>query len=218
MSEESLHQAFIRSGTVLATTEIVPEIKLHLATSVTPLWQASEAYLHGNNLPPPYWAFAWVGGQALARYVLDMPALVRGKHVLDFAAGSGIGGIAAAKAGAARVEASDLDLVSRAAIGLNAEANGVSIGILKGDLVDQPGGGWNVVLAGDVCYEKPMTDRCFPWLQSLARQGAVVLLADPGRAYLPKSGLVKLAAYDIPTTREIEDRDMRHTVVYRIEA
>ncbi len=216
MSEESIHQGFIRNGTELTATITVPEIKLHLATAITPLWQASESYLHGNNLPPPYWAFAWVGGQALARYVLDSPWLVRGRRVLDFAAGSGIGGIAAAKAGAATVEASDLDGVACAAIKMNAESNGVTIAILPGDLVDKPGSGWDVVLAGDVCYEKPMTERCFPWLQKLAQTGAMVLLADPGRAYLPQKGIVKLAEYDVPTTREIEDRDVRHTVIYRV--
>jgi predicted nicotinamide N-methyase len=217
MSEESLHQAFIRSGTEVTATVAVPEVKLHLATAITPLWHASESYLHGNNLPPPYWAFAWAGGQALARHVLDSPWLVRGRRVLDFAAGSGIGGIAAAKAGAAEVEASDLDVVARAAIALNAESNGVAVHVLPGDLVNEPVGGWDVILAGDVCYEKPMTERCFPWLQMNAQKGAMVLLSDPGRAYLPEKGLVKLAEYDIPTSREIEDRDSRHTVIYRVQ-
>jgi predicted nicotinamide N-methyase len=217
MSEEDIHRGFIRAGTELTSTTACPEIKLHLATAITPLWQASESYLHGNNLPPPYWAFAWVGGQALARYVLDSPWLVRGRRVLDFAAGSGIGGIAAGLAGATDIEASDLDGVSCAAIKLNAESNGVTIKILPGDLVDKPGGSWNVVLAGDICYEKPMTDRCFPWLQKLAQKGAMVLLADPGRAYLPEKGLVKLAEFTIPTTREIEDRDSRLTTIYRVE-
>ena len=216
MSETDIHRAFIRSGTALVAPIAVPEIKLHLATAVTPLWQASESYLHGNSLPPPYWAFAWVGGQALARYVLDSPWLVRGRRVLDFAAGSGVCGIAAALAGATEVEASDLDGVACAAIGLNAESNGVTIKVLPGDLVDHPSEGWDVVLAGDVCYEKPMTDRCFPWLQALAAKGVMVLLADPGRSYLPEKGIVQLAEYTIPTSREIEDRDSRDTVIYRV--
>ncbi|HEY1722764.1 MAG TPA: 50S ribosomal protein L11 methyltransferase [Magnetospirillaceae bacterium] len=216
MSEQDIHRAFIRSGTELVAPTAIPEVKLHLATAITPLWQASEAYLHGNNLPPPYWAFAWVGGQALARYVLDSPWLVRGRRVLDFAAGSGICGIAAALAGATEIEASDLDGVACAAIMLNAESNGVSVKVLPGDLVDRPSGSWDVVLAGDICYEKPMTDRCFPWLQELAQKGAMVLLADPGRAYLPEKGIVRLAEYTIPTSREIEDRESRDTVIYRV--
>jgi predicted nicotinamide N-methyase len=216
MSEDSLHRAFIRSGTELTSPTACPEIKLHLATAITPLWQASESYLHGNNLPPPYWAFAWVGGQALARYVLDSPWVVRGRSVLDFAAGSGISGIAAGLAGAAEVEASEVDAVAAAAVALNAESNGVAIRVMTGDLVEKPPGHWDVVLAGDVCYERAMTEHCFPWLQSLAAKGAMVLLADPGRAYLPEKGIVRLAEYEIPTTREIEDRDMRQTVIYRV--
>ncbi len=211
------NRAFIAAGTTLTTPSACPEIKLHLATAITPLWQASEAYLHGNNLAPPYWAFAWAGGQGLARYVLDSPWAVRGHRVLDFGAGCGIAGIAAAIAGAGTVEASDVDPIAAAAIALNAEANGVIVEILPGDLTQQAGDGWEVILAGDVCYERPMTEQCMPWLQARAADGALVLLADPGRAYLPETGLVRLANYLVPTSREIEDRDIRDVVIYRVE-
>jgi len=207
---------FIRANTQKMAPPACPEIQLHLATSITPLWQASETFLHGNNLAPPYWAFAWAGGQALARHILDSPWIVRGRKVLDFASGSGISAIAAALSGAALVEATEIDPVALEAIALNAEANGVIVQARAADMTEDNKGGWDVVLAGDVCYERPMTDKAFPWLQRLASQGAMVLLADPGRAYLPKAGLVHLADYVIPTTREIEDRDTRDTAIYQV--
>jgi predicted nicotinamide N-methyase len=205
MPGDDSHRSFIKANTQLVTPPACPEIQLHLGTAITPMWHATEAEMHMINLPPPYWAFAWAGGQALARHILDSPWLVRGRKVLDFAAGSGIAGIAAAKAGAASVEATEIDAVASAAIGLNADATSA------------PPGLWDVVLAGDICYERPMAERCFPWLQRLAAQGAMVLLADPGRAYLPAKGLVRLADYTIPTSRDIEDRDSRLTVIYRVE-
>lgn len=216
MADDGAHRDFIISGTELASPSACPEIRLHLATAITPLWQASEAYLHGKNLAPPYWAFAWAGGQGLARYVLDLPWLVRERRVLDFAAGCGIAGIAAALAGALVVEAADVDPVAAAAIGLNAESNGVAIDVMAEDLTDSVGGDWEVILAGDVCYERPMTERCMPWLQARAAAGALVLLSDPGRAYLPDKGLVRLTEYVVPTSREIEDRDTREVVIYRV--
>ena len=211
------HRAFIQSNTQLRASVACPEIRLHVAVALTPMWQATEREMHLMNLPPPYWAFAWAGGQALARYVLDSPGLVRGRKVLDFAAGSGIAAVAAAKAGAASVEATDIDVVAVEAIRLNAAANGVEVTAHAGDATSSPAGLWDVVLAGDVCYERPMVERCFPWLQRLAAQGAMVLLADPGRAYLPSAGLVQLAQYTIPTSREIENLDSRETVIYRVE-
>jgi predicted nicotinamide N-methyase len=207
---------FVRAETALTAPPLLPEIRLHLATEVTPLWQATELLLAASGLAPPYWAFAWVGGQALARHLLDHPDAVRGKRVLDFAAGSGAAGIAAARAGAARVEASELDPLALAAIALNAEANGVTLALLAEDATEAPGRGWEVVLAGDVCYERPMAACVIPWLRSLAREGATVLLGDPGRAYLPKDGLCELARYTVPTTRELEDRDSREARVYRL--
>jgi predicted nicotinamide N-methyase len=217
VAEQHSHRDFIRANTQLAPPPACQEILLHLATAITPMWLATETEMHLQNLPPPYWAFAWAGGQGMARHILDSPWIVRGRKVLDFAAGSGIAAVAAAKAGAATVEATDIDLVAVEAIRLNAAANGVEVTAHAGDATSSPTGLWDVVLAGDVCYERPMVERCFPWLQRLAAQGAMVLLADPGRAYLPAKGLVRLAEYAIPTSREIEDRDVRETVIYRVE-
>lgn len=214
---EDSHRAFILANTQLIAPPGCPAIKLHLATAMTPIWLASEAEMHIMNIAPPYWAFAWAGGQALARYILELPWVVRGRKVLDFAAGCGIAGIAAALSGAAEVEASDVDPAAAEAVRLNAEENGVVVSVRSGDAMAATSGSWDVVLAGDVCYEAAMTELCFPWLQRLAAEGAMVLLSDPGRAYLPSSGLVRLADYSIPTSREIEDRDIRETVIYRVE-
>jgi predicted nicotinamide N-methyase len=207
--------AFIRAQTALAAPPLVPEVRLYLASEVTPLWEATEATLAASYVPPPYWAFAWPGGQALARHLLDHPELVRGRRVLDFAAGSGISAVAAAIAGAARVEAAEIDPIAVAAIGLNAAANGVAIDCSADDPVGSDGG-WDTVLAGDVCYEKPMAVRVTPWLRGLARRGATVLLADPGRAYVPRDGVAELARYTVPTTLDLEDRTERETVIWRL--
>ena len=207
---------FVRAKTVLAAPPLLPEIRLHLATEITPLWQATEERLAASGLAPPYWAFAWVGGQALARHLLDHPETVRKKRVLDFAAGSGVAGIAAARAGATWVEASELDPLALAAIALNAEANRVALDPLAEDVTAGADRGWEAVLAGDVCYERPMAERVIVWLRHLAREGVTVLLGDPGRAYLPKDGLRELASYTVPTTRELEDRDSREARVYRL--
>ena len=207
--------AFVAAQTVLATPPLVPEIRLHLATEITPLWQATEARLAESGVAPPYWAFAWPGGQAVARHLLDHPALVAGKRVLDFAAGSGLAAIAAAMAGAARVEAAEIDALACAALALNAAANGVAVACRTADLVDGPGA-WDVVLAGDVCYERPMAERVMPWLRRLAGRGALVLMGDPGRNYLPASGLAEVARLVVPTSRELEDRTERETVIWRV--
>jgi len=211
-------EAFVRAQTTLAAAPLVPEIRLHLATEITPLWQATEAVLARTNLPPPYWAFAWPGGQALARYVLDHPDAVRGRIVLDFAAGSGIGAIAAAKAGAARVTATDIDPYAAAAMRLNAAANDVTFAVSTDDLTRTDEGGWDVILAGDVCYERPMAEAVLAWLRRQVNQGAVVLMADPGRAYLPSDGLIEVACYDVPTSPDLEDKPMRTTRVLRFLA
>lgn len=209
---------FVRRHTELASPPLCPGLKLHLATHVTPLWEATEASLAESGLAPPYWAFAWPGGQAIARYVLDHPDRVRGKTVLDFAAGSGLGAIAAAWAGAARVAAAEIDPFARAALRLNAAANGVAIDILADDVLEDVGADWPVVLAGDVCYERPMAEKVFAWLRGITGRGGLVLMADPGRAYLPKTGLREMARYTVPTSRELEDRDSRETVVYAVTA
>ena len=210
-----VHEAFVREHTALETPPLLPEIRLQLASEVVPLWQATESELAEMGLPPPYWAFAWAGGQGLSRYLLDTPESVRGKRVLDFASGSGVSAIAAALAGAAEVTASEIDPYALAAIGLNAALNGCEISITSEDQVGR-NGGWDVVLAGDVCYEKPMADSVFAWLSALAREGVLVLLGDPGRTYLPKTGLEKLARYAVQTTRELEDSDLRNAVIWRV--
>ncbi len=211
------YDRFVAENTGQAVAPLVPEIVLNLATAVTPLWQATEATLARTNLPPPFWAFAWPGGQALARLVLDRPALVEGRSVLDFAAGCGVAAIAAARAGASRVIASEIDAFAAAAIAQNARLSGVDIAITLDDAVEGPADLWDVVLAGDVCYEKPMAARVVPWLCRAARAGATVLLADPGRAYLPSDGLTEIARYDVPTSLDLENRTLMTTVVYRYE-
>lgn len=206
--------AFVRGETVVGAAPLVPEIRLHLASEVVALWQATEEDLAKQGLPPPYWAFAWPGGQAIARHIIDNPTLVRGRRVLDFAAGSGLAAIAAAKAGAASVAAAEIDAFALAAIALNAGLNGVTIRIIEDDLLGGASA-WDVVIAGDVCYERPMAERVARWFEALAAAGTDVLMADPGRAYLPRAGLVELARYQVPTSLDLEDRSQRETIVWR---
>jgi predicted nicotinamide N-methyase len=205
---------FIRANTVPGSAVLVPEIILHLATEITPIWQATEDWLRERALEPPFWAFAWPGGQALARHVLDNPGLVAGKRVLDFAAGGGIAAIACARAGAAVVEAAEIDDLARTAIRLNAAMNGVEVRVAEGDVVGAACR-WDVILCGDVCYEAPMTGHILPWLRDMARE-AEVWIADPGRAYLPKAGLTAGGRYLVPTSLELEDRVEREVVLYRL--
>lgn len=207
---------FVRCNTAITAPPLVPEIRLHLATEITPIWQATEETLARSALPPPYWAFAWAGGQALARYLLDHPAEIAGRSMLDFGAGSGLVAIAAAKAGAAPVLAAEIDHFAAAAIAANAALNDVEITVRTADLLDTVDLRWDVVTAGDVCYERPMADRVTSWLRGLAARGTLVLLADPGRAHLPSEGLVERARYLVPTSLELEDRDTRETVVWEV--
>ncbi|MBQ0824892.1 methyltransferase [Microvirga sp. HBU67558] len=207
--------AFIRSETRLRPVPHAPEIVLHVADEATDLWQKTEEELGEIGLPPPFWAFAWAGGQALARYILDHPQTVRGRRILDFASGSGLVAIAAMKAGAAEVTACDIDAFAVAAIGINAAANGVpSIMPLQEDVVGQDRG-WDTVLAGDICYERDLAERVTDWLFSLTRRGAAVLIGDPGRSYLPKDRLENLAVYQVPVTRTLEDADVKRSSVWR---
>jgi predicted nicotinamide N-methyase len=203
---------FIRANAELISPPLTPELKLYLATEIVPLWRRTEEELEAMGVPPPYWAFAWAGGQALARYVLDNPALVAGKRVLDFGAGSGIVALAAAKAGAASVLAADIDKFSIAAIQANAAANGLAVATTAEDLIGSAEA-FGVILVGDMCYERPLAERLMAWLKSSA---AEILLGDPGRSYFPKQGLVRLALYNVATTRELEDREIRETGVWRL--
>jgi predicted nicotinamide N-methyase len=208
--------SFVERNTAIARPPLVPEIALHLATEVTPIWRASEESLARGAVPPPFWAFAWAGGQALARYLLDNPEVVAGREVLDIGSGSGIVAIAAAKAGAAAVTAAEIDPFAAAAIALNAPLNGVTIRIETRDMLDRGPAGWGVALAGDVCYEEPMSSRAVALLRRIASRGRLALLGDPGRAYLPRDGLLERARYVVPTSRELEDREAREGVVWEV--
>ena len=209
-------EGFVRENTLVERPPLVPEIALHLASEIVPLWQSTETALAESGLPPPFWAFAWAGGQALGRYLLDHPETVAGRRVLDFAAGSGLQGIAALKAGAARVEATEIDPFAAAALRLNAAINQVKIAVEETDVVGRGNPGWDVVLAGDVCYERPMADKITAWLRQIAGGGTLVLMGDPGRSYLPKEGLERIIAYGVKTSRELEDTDLRNAVVWRV--
>jgi len=206
---------FIRANTALIAPPLVPEVRLHLAHEALPLWERTEAELGAMGLPPPYWAFAWAGGQALARYILDNPGIVEGKSVLDFAAGSGLVGIAAMQAGARQASAGEIDAIACAAIMLNAAANGVVLTITGTDPIGEDGG-WDIVLVGDAFYEKPLADRLLPWLQILAERGAAVLIGDPGRSYFPKEGLTQLATYEVGVSRDLEDAAIKKTRVWQL--
>jgi predicted nicotinamide N-methyase len=210
-------RGFILANTRLQATPHAPEIRLHVADEITPIWRMTEEALAEIGLPPPFWAFAWAGGQALARYLLDTPDLVRGRTVVDFAAGSGIVGIAAMQAGAASVLCADIDEFCAAAVALNAEANAVVVSFTSVDLLDAPPPAVDVILAGDICYEKPLAERVMAWLRAARAAGSMVLIGDPGRSYFSTEGLVKLAQYEVPTTRELEDFAIKRTGVWRLE-
>jgi len=208
--------AFVRCNTAITAPPLVPEIRLHLATEITPIWQATEDTLARSGLPPPFWAFAWAGGQALARYLIDHSAEVTGRSVLDFGAGSGLVAIAAAKAGATAVLAAEIDPFAAAAIAANAALNDVDITVQTEDLLDTVDACWEVVTAGDVCYERPMADRVMGWLRGMAACGSLVLLGDPGRTYSPSQGLFERGRYLVPTSRELEDRDCREAAIWQV--
>ncbi len=207
-------KAFILSETTSRPVPHAPEIVLQVADESTPLWMKTETQLSRIGLPPPFWAFPWAGGQALARYLLDHPETVEGRYVFDFACGSGLVGIAAMKAGARRVLACDIDAFAVTATELNAAANGVAIEAMCADLVGLDDS-WDVVLAGDVCYERDAAERIIDWLDGLRRRGAFVLIGDPGRNYLPKGRLEKIVEYAVPTTRDLEDSEIKRTAVWR---
>ncbi len=210
-------EAFILANTALSAPPHVPEIRLHLAHEAHDLWLRTEKELAEIGLPPPFWAFAWAGGQGLARHVLDHPQLVSGRNVLDFATGSGLVAIAAARAGATSVIASDIDPFAAPALALNAKANAASIPFEGRDLIgiDE---GWEVILAGDVFFEAPLAARLIPWFETLSARGATILVGDPGRAYLPRDRMEPLGTYEVPVTRALEDSEIKRTTVWRFKA
>lgn len=205
---------FVLDNTRLSSVPLTPEVRLWLADEAIELWQRTESD-QGTQLPPPFWAFAWAGGQALARYVLDHPATLAGRSVLDLAAGSGLVAIAAMKAGAARVTAVEIDPLAVAAIAVNAEANAVPVTAVLGDVLEQQPQE-DVVLAGDVFYSREMTRRMLSYLRRAAARGATVLVGDPGRAYLPREHLTLLAEYDVPVPPTLEDTPVKRTTVWSV--
>ena len=209
-------RAFILANTRLQRPPHVPELALYLADEITPIWRLTEEALAQQGLSPPFWAFAWAGGQAVARYLLDHPGEVAGKRVLDFATGSGLVAIAAAMAGAAEVRATDIDPFCEAATALNTAANHVAVRFILDDLLDAAPPEVDLICAGDISYEKPMADRAHAWLRTAHAQGSRVLIGDPGRAYLPRDGLALLAEYQVATTREVEDAEVKRTSVWTI--
>jgi predicted nicotinamide N-methyase len=208
---------FIRANTRLLPVPLVPEISLHVADEAVPLWSKTEEELGEAGLPPPFWAFAWAGGQALARYVLDHPAHVAGHAVLDLASGSGLVAIAAMKAGATSVIGYDIDAFARVAIGINAADNNVVVEARGDDLLGEAAAPEaQAILAGDIFYERDTAERAYAFLSAKAARGAIVLIGDPGRSYLPKDKLQKLAEYKVPVTRDLEDAEIKNTAVWTL--
>jgi predicted nicotinamide N-methyase len=207
---------FVKANTKLLPVPLVPEIRLHLAEESLAIWRQTEEELGRMNVPPPWWAFAWAGGQALARYVLDAPALVAGRKVLDLGSGSGLAGIAAMSAGAARVLAADTDPFALAAIGLNAAANGVEIEATSDDLLATPPSAFDLVLVGDLFYERALAERVLAFLKAAHARGSAVLVGDPRRSYFPKQSFAPVAEYSVPVTRDLEDMEIKHTSVWRL--
>ena len=208
------HEVFIRENTSILSPPLVPEVKLHLAHEAVPIWQKTEEELGEIGLPPPFWAFAWAGGQALARYILDNPEIVKGKHVIDIASGSGLVAIAALKAGATSVLAADIDLFSIAAIALNANLNAVSLASTAENLLVTPPPDVDVILVGDLFYEKHVAELCLSWLRQA--KNSQIYIGDPGRSYLPKAALTKIAEYSVPVSRDLEDAEIKQTAVWQL--
>jgi len=207
---------FIRANTSVVAPPLVPEVKLRLAHEAVPLWQKTEEELGEMGLPPPFWAFAWAGGQALARHVLDHPELVRGRSVIDLASGSGLVGIAASRAGASHVLAADIDRFAVTAIGLNAELNDIGLIVTADDLLAAPPPAVAVILVGDLFYEQDLAARTHAWLRQAEAAGTAVLIGDPGRSYLPRHSLENLAEYRVKVTRDLEDAEIKWTSVWRL--
>jgi predicted nicotinamide N-methyase len=211
-------EAFIVANTRALAPPLVPEIRLHLAEESLPIWQKTEEQLGEMNVPPPYWAFAWAGGQALARYILDNASLIAGKRVLDLGSGSGLTAIAAAKTGAGVVLAADIDVMALSAVRLNATLNAVAIETTSEDLLTSAPGAWDVVLVGDLFYERALAHNVLRFIEVGAAQGALVLIGDPQRNYFPKGRFALAAEYHVPVTRDLEDAEIKRTAVWRLEA
>jgi predicted nicotinamide N-methyase len=207
-------RAFILKNTSILKPPHVPQIELHLADEAHELWHKTEEELQETGLQPPFWAFAWAGGQGLARHILDHPQIVKGKSVLDFASGSGLVAIAAAMAGAASITANDIDPFCADAIGMNAALNEVRIDISHEDLIGQSINA-EILLAGDIFYDRAMAAKIMPWFVDLARHGKTILIGDPGRSYLPRQHLVELSTHQVSVTRALEDQDVRKTTVWQ---
>lgn len=207
---------FIRANTRLLPVPLVPEIRLHLAEESMPIWQKTEEELGRMNVPPPWWAFAWAGGQALARHLLDTPALVAGRSVLDLGAGSGLTAIAAAKAGAASVLAADIDPYALVAVALNAGANSVAVETTGADLLTAPPARHGTILVGDMFYERPLAERALAFIDAARKGGADILVGDPRRSYFPIERFRQIAEYSVPVTRDLEDMEIKHTAVWRL--
>ena len=209
-------EVFIAANTRPLAPPLVPEILLHLAEESLPIWQKTEEELGAMNVPPPYWAFAWAGGQALARYLLDNPGLIAGKSVVDLGSGSGLTAIAAKRAGAASVLAADIDALALAAVRLNAALNSVEISVTSDDLLAQTPGAADVVLVGDLFYERALAERVTTYIEEAAAAGAVILIGDPKRSYFPAGRFALAAEYQVPVTRELEDAEIKRTSVWRL--
>jgi predicted nicotinamide N-methyase len=205
---------FIKANTRLLPVPLVPEVQLHLAEESLAIWRRTEEELGRMNVPPPWWAFAWAGGQALARYLLDNPALAAGRNVLDLGAGSGLAGIAASKAGAAGVLAADTDAFAVAAITLNATANAVTLEATGDDLLATKSPRCDLILVGDLFYERPLAQRVLAFLETACSQGAAVLVGDPRRSYFPRERFRQIAEYAVPVTRDLEDMEIKRTAVW----
>jgi predicted nicotinamide N-methyase len=209
-------ESFVLGHTGLASVPLVPEIRTYQADDAIVLWEITEELHGGPGLAPPFWAFPWAGGQALARYVLDHPDLVAGRTVLDLAAGSGLVGLAASLAGARSVVANEIDPYAIAAIRLNAAANARGIQPYQGNLLVETATDADVVLAGDVFYNRDMAAAMLGFLRAARDRGAVVLAGDPGRAYVPTDDLVRVASLTVPVIRDLEDVDVKETIVWRL--
>jgi predicted nicotinamide N-methyase len=209
-------RSFIVENTRLLSPPLVPEVRLHLAEESLPIWQKTEEELGQMNVPPPFWAFAWAGGQAISRYLLDHPEMVAGRRVLDLGAGSGLCAIAALRAGAASALAADVDGLAVEAVALNAAANGVTVETTTADLLDAPPGPFELLLVGDLFYERALAERVLAFLAAAKAQGADVLVGDPRRSYFPKEKFVAVAHYEVPVTRELEDAEIKRSAVWRL--